>query len=511
MDNKNLQRIIAYLPAFSFSITYILYLYLTSGIAANVSPLQIVRAVVFIFLILAGCSFIASKFTKDNSKAGLAVWVAAELLLFSEKYFIFSILISSVLILLWAGILVIRKKKLLLNQISLLLALLGFGLTIGLLVIGGPWNLFLRPMPKIKEMPYLPLIVPAFPPDIYYIVVDGYARSDVLKEIYGFDNSRFTNYLIDRDFIIPKNNHSNYSTTTSSVGSTLNMQYIQTIMPDAEGLPFGWLMFPVIKNNQVKRQLEEAGYKSIAIAVDWELTNIDTADIYLKPLLIRANNFEIFLYQSSPLKIFSSVVEKFLILRTYQSHRKSIDFTFESLLEVPDINNPKFVFAHITAPHPPFVYDKDGQPVQPSYNFTIKDANEFPGTREQYISGYVDQLQYLNRQLEKVIDSILEKSVNPPIIVLLADHGSRMLTDFSSPENSCFRESYSNFAAFYLPGQDVNVVPFDITPVNVFRLIFDQYFGTEMGLLENKYGFSKTAYQSRVIAERFNDKCDLSQ
>jgi hypothetical protein len=86
-----------------------------------------------------------------------------------------------------------------------------------------------------------------------------------------------------------------------------------------------------------------------------------------------------------------------------------------------------------------------------------------------------------------------------------------MLTDFLSLENSCIRESYSNFAAFYLPDLDSDVVPSDITPVNTFRLIFDQYFGTELGMLDNQYAFSNYVYQFKDIAGSLDDKCELSQ
>jgi len=505
--NKNNKSIIAYLPAFSFTLTYVIYQYLTSGIAANASPMQILPAIIYLFLILIGCSFIVRRVLKDNYKAGLVVWFAAEILLFSEKFFIVSMLISSVLILLWAGILFLRKKKFRLDHISFLLATLGFSFTVGLLVKNVPWSLYLRQIPEMRESPSSSIIVPILPPDIYYIVIDGYVRSDVLKELYGFDNSDFMKYLLDKKFIVPENSHSNYPTTTLSVGSTLNMQYIQKIMPDGEGLPYGWPMIPIIKNNKVKAILEEVGYKSVAVAVDWELTNIDNADIYLKPLPIQINDFEKFLFQSSPLKIFSSVIEKFMLLKSYSSHRKTVNFAFKALSEIPNIAGPKFVFTHITSPHPPFVFDMDGQPVLPSYNFSMNDGNEFPGTREQYKYGYVNQLQYINQQLENTINLILEKSENPPIIVVLADHGSRMLTDFSSPENSCIRESFSNFVAIYLLGRDDDVIPSDITPVNVFRVIFDQYFGTEFGMLDNEYYSSNNAYQFEDVGSRINEVC----
>ncbi|NLW85787.1 MAG: hypothetical protein GXY38_02835, partial [Planctomycetes bacterium] len=47
-------------------------------------------------------------------------------------------------------------------------------------------------------------------PDIYFIVLDGYGRSDVLKERFGFDNSAFLAELADRGFGVYQNARSNY-------------------------------------------------------------------------------------------------------------------------------------------------------------------------------------------------------------------------------------------------------------------------------------------------------------
>ena len=35
----------------------------------------------------------------------------------------------------------------------------------------------------------------AMPSNIFYIIVDGYGRQDIIKEFYGYDNSEFINYL----------------------------------------------------------------------------------------------------------------------------------------------------------------------------------------------------------------------------------------------------------------------------------------------------------------------------
>jgi hypothetical protein len=40
-------------------------------------------------------------------------------------------------------------------------------------------------------------------PDIYYIILDGYARSDVMRELFGFDNSAFLDRLEAKGFTSP--------------------------------------------------------------------------------------------------------------------------------------------------------------------------------------------------------------------------------------------------------------------------------------------------------------------
>ena len=46
-------------------------------------------------------------------------------------------------------------------------------------------------------------------PDIYFIVLDGYARADVLAKYYGFDNGPFIGGLRQRGFQVSEASRSN--------------------------------------------------------------------------------------------------------------------------------------------------------------------------------------------------------------------------------------------------------------------------------------------------------------
>ena len=67
------------------------------------------------------------------------------------------------------------------------------------------------------------------PPDIYYIILDGYGRSDVLKNEYGYDNSDFLNALRDLGFTVSECSQSNYAQTQMSLASSLNFNYIDVL------------------------------------------------------------------------------------------------------------------------------------------------------------------------------------------------------------------------------------------------------------------------------------------
>jgi hypothetical protein len=60
-------------------------------------------------------------------------------------------------------------------------------------------------------------------PDVYYIVLDGYGRADVLSSIFNYDNSEFIEFLKEKGFYVGERSHSNYIETYLSLTSSLNL------------------------------------------------------------------------------------------------------------------------------------------------------------------------------------------------------------------------------------------------------------------------------------------------
>jgi hypothetical protein len=112
--------------------------------------------------------------------------------------------------------------------------------------------------------------------------------------------------------------------------------------------------------------------------------------------------------------------------------------------------------------------------------------------------------------VDKIIDDILSNSTTPPIIVLQADHGPGMFTNFSSESATCIHERFSILGAYYLPGLDSSVLPPDITPVNIFRIILNQYFRANLPLLENAFYYYKdtnTIFNYVDVSSRIDEAC----
>ena len=67
-------------------------------------------------------------------------------------------------------------------------------------------------------------------PDIYYIILDAHARSDVLNQRFGYDNTAFITELENLGFFVARCSQSNYWQTEYSLTSALNMDYLQNFL-----------------------------------------------------------------------------------------------------------------------------------------------------------------------------------------------------------------------------------------------------------------------------------------
>jgi hypothetical protein len=343
-------------------------------------------------------------------------------------------------------------------------------------------------------------------PDVYFLVVDGYARQDTLQVVYETDNSPFVGFLEDHGFYVAGDARSNYAQTSLSVASALNMDFAVALVAElAEGTAGRDSLWRLIQHSEVRRQLESLGYVTVAFSTGLPGTELTDADYYFTTGstvddlgLAGPSPFESLVIQTSLLRLVSDGVAGMPVF-PYELHRNRIRNTLEILQALPTTDEPKFVFAHIIAPHPPFVFAADGSPITPDAPFTLRFS--FDGgssSSEAYIRGYRDQVKFVNSQLEKVVQAILEQSEVPPVIILEGDHGP----DSNSGRQSYIQERMTILNAYHLPGGNDGLYP-GITPVNSFRIVFNEVFGGDYPLLEDR-----VLYSQYVTPFEFKDETD---
>ncbi len=324
------------------------------------------------------------------------------------------------------------------------------------------------------------------PPDIYYIILDGYGRSDVLKG-HGYDNSGFLNTLREAGFFIADCAQSNYAQTKLSLASSLNFNYL-----DALGDQFGsgsndrTGLNALIHYSAVRKNLEKAGYKTIALATGYPMTELTDADHYLapRPTWRRLNEFEVLLLKTT---LVGSIERGSIDIPdlTPEISRERTLFALEQLETIPDIPGPKFVFVHVVSPHPPYVFGPTGGPIAP--------AQEGITRAEQSGLYYRDQAMYISSRIMEIVPGIIANSTTPPVIVIQGDHGPTL------PSHP--RERMGILNAYFLPGVDANLYS-TITPVNTFRVIFNVYFGQDLEYLDDVslYSSYRRPFNYRVIS-----------
>lgn len=344
-------------------------------------------------------------------------------------------------------------------------------------------------------------------PDVYYIILDGYGRQDVLRELYDLDNSSFLAALRERGFYVADHAHSNYSQTSLSLASTLGMEYLDDL---AASMPAGSRnLRPLeerIQNSQTVEAFRSLGYRFVAFESAYPMTTIASADIYLAPRYqdlsasaslgvgLQLNEFEILLAQTTalryPLEVYSQRHASLAAALDFpfQKHRMRILHTFSSLGEIAGWEGSHLVFAHVLAPHPPFVFGPRGEVVPPTGPFTMQDSGCC--RREEYIQGYRDQLQYINLLALQAVDEILVRSETPPIIILQGDHGPAAHQDPQDQLSGELRERMAILNAYYAPPEVLAQLHPCVTPVNSFRLILRSVFGFDLDPLPDRVYFS---------------------
>lgn len=310
-------------------------------------------------------------------------------------------------------------------------------------------------------------------PDIYYIVFDEFAGFDAMRNYWQYDQiDQFVGFLKEKGFFIAEKSRASSIDTLHQMSTRLNYKTYDLSGKNRQ------TYFTDIADSRATRYLKSLGYTIVV----FDETRSSFA-YPAKPSIIADYSFEhdselltmsgrqfddfgILVANNTMLRIFSRLYE--LRNPVLEQHEKMIYFTMNKLENMHEVSTPKFVYVHLMLPHMPFMFDENGNYVDPAFH----------SNWDYYLGNYI----FSTRVAEKIVNGILS-SADPerlPVIVLQSDHGAR--NKVTANPNSAGLENYPEeykkdiMFAMYIPGYDFSSIPQQVDPINTFPIIFNYLF-----------------------------------
>lgn len=326
-------------------------------------------------------------------------------------------------------------------------------------------------------------------PDVFYLVLDGYGRTDTFERLYGFSDSGLAKALEAEGFFVAHRSHSNYVQTELSLASSLNMAYLEDLIkPEGTAPTQRATLDHLIDDNEVARQLKKAGYRYVAITTGFPALQFSSADLRIERDYGQ-DLYESALLQKTPISFGSTHV-----ISQFKARHDTLIGAFSTLerIAAPGVA-PRFIFAHILAPHPPFVLRADLSFHKPNGPFGLFDGSHYVqniGPAENYRRGYAEQAQAVGTLLLKTVRTIRQKSGGRAVIVIQGDHGPKANFDQDSVERTDLSEAFGILNAYLVPEKARAELREDVSPVNSFRLVLSAVLGADFAPLPNRSYYS---------------------
>jgi len=332
-------------------------------------------------------------------------------------------------------------------------------------------------------------------PDIYYVVLDGYANSKILLDYFGFDNSVFENFLKNKGFYLAEDSRTNYVSTFLNMASTLNMRHINYLKNEL-GVVTKDRRIPnqMSQNNEVVKYLKDKGYITIRFKNPWYNDKGYQYDF---------NYGRMNILDEATSNFIQTTIFKVIADRMSVNYANNILYTFDRLPKFDDKKNsaPKFVYAHIVCPHPPYVFNKNGG-INMEY---FKLDNNWTADDKKH---YLEQLQFMNTKTVALINELLEMPTET-VIVLQSDHGPAFLGNergWNNPNIELIRERSLILNAILLNTKDQKYLYPEVSSVNTFRVVFNNVFNDSLEILHDSTYWSiyETPYNFENVTDVIN-------
>lgn len=311
-------------------------------------------------------------------------------------------------------------------------------------------------------------------PDVYLILLDGYAGQRQLVRDFSFSNEVFLRQLEQLGFYVLDSSFSNYGDTPFSMSSMLNMEYLslKDYRYSDDNLNY---CYEQIANNKVVRIFERLGYEFVnnsIFDIQGQTAPINKTFLISGVQLITsqtlAGRFRRDVYNNIVGKYFpNSSLNKSIVFSDLKNNENIYDRTIEAAEKKS--GSPRFIYSHLLMPHFPYYYNNSGV-LNP---FSLLTSGNLYND-----SLYLGYLRYCNKYISDLIVSIQKKSQKPPVILLISDHGYRKGNNYDT--------RYFNLSAVYLPDGNYSGYRNNLSNINQFPVLFNRILNQKIPLRKDK-------------------------
>lgn len=383
-------------------------------------------------------------------------------------------------------------------------------------------------------------------PSILHITLDAYASDLVLAEVMGVDNSEFSSALEGLGFTVFRNAVAPYNQTILTMpaifsGDYLSLPRVASLSRSGRFRELGHLwvagyvhetlnkfgyMFAYNRTGFFRHKYPKDARISEGEVSDKGLSSFESEFILNRGLMFelsvkpRLSKFLDYFRTTKPSSLKNSSAQP-----SSDPQPPVITLLKSSFGDdfVAGLESPFFYSLHAIAPHPPFTISRDGDKTTIwENNFgSISGGSHAhkmkPELQKQYSNGYAEKLLYTNRTTLGYVKRVIENSGQPLIIVIHGDHGSGVLLDVNSPENSCLRERFLPYLAIYSSSPEISerLQQYSSTRfnlINIYRVIFDEIFEQEIPLEKSESKFVSYANSNKftdVNEVELERKCNI--
>jgi len=321
-------------------------------------------------------------------------------------------------------------------------------------------------------------------PDIYVLLMDAYPRADTLARVFDTDGDPFLQALEQRGLDVSRRSRTNYGVTQLTLVSMLEMRLLGDI-PALEPVLDGRHEAQPLMRNLTNRGsaiefLRDRGYRIFATGPGFEEVALRQADSYIDDGQL--NEFETILMRITGLGDIVDIAAPEAIGDSFRSRVMATERHAAMAVEAAKAG-PQLAFIHVPSPHAPILFGSDGARPRVDANHPYEYWLGDDTTPDRVRTAYREQLPTVDDLILKTIDTIRAGSEQPPVIIVFSDHGS--LTNLDTDPDLKLSERVSNLFAASTPGHP-RLFGDVVTPVNVFPILFDAYFGTHLPRAENR-------------------------